>query len=48
MAEPAVKERLLRLGVEYTPMSATDFQRLLIADWDNAAQIVKSSGARVD
>ena len=48
MAEPAVKERLLRLGVEYTPMSATDFQKLLIADWDNAAQIVKSSGARVD
>ncbi|MEK0416924.1 MAG: putative extracytoplasmic binding receptor, partial [Pseudomonadota bacterium] len=48
MAEPTVKERLLRLGVEYTPMSPADFQKLLQADWDNAAQIVKTSGAKVD
>jgi len=48
MAEPTVKERLQRLGVEYTSMSPADFQKLLQADWDNAAQIVKTSGAKVD
>mgnify|MGYP003331530982 CR=1 FL=1 len=48
MNEPAVKERLVRLGVEYTPMSTADFQKLLNADWDNVAQIVKASGAKVD
>jgi len=29
-------------------MSPADFQKLLQADWDNAAQIVKTSGAMVD
>ena len=48
MTDPAVKDRLLRLGVEYNPMSPADFQKLLLADWDNAAQIVKTSGAKVD
>jgi len=47
-SEPSVIDRLNRLGVEYTPMSPDDFQKLLRADWDNAGQIVKASGAKVE
>ena len=41
-------DRLSRLGVETTLSTTEEFQRILRADWDNAAQIVKSSGARID
>lgn len=48
MADPAVQERLTRLGVEPTTASADEFQKILRADWDLAAQIVKASGARIE
>jgi tripartite-type tricarboxylate transporter receptor subunit TctC len=48
LKDPAVQERLTRLGVETELMGVEGFQQVLKADWDNAAQIVKSSGARVE
>ena len=48
MADPAVQERLSRLGVESNTASAEEFQKILRADWDQAAQIVKASGARIE
>ena len=48
ISDPAVMDRLSRLGVETTLSTTEEFQRILRADWDNAAQIVKSSGARID
>jgi tripartite-type tricarboxylate transporter receptor subunit TctC len=50
IADPAVQERLTRLGVEQNSTSVTseDFQRILRADWDTAGQIVRASGARLE
>jgi tripartite-type tricarboxylate transporter receptor subunit TctC len=48
LADPAVQERLSRLGVESGPMSADEFQKLLRADWDSAGVLVKASGARIE
>ena len=48
LSDPAVMDRFTRLGVEISLASADEFQRVLRADWDNAAQIVKSSGARIE
>lgn len=48
MADPAVQERLSRLGVEPNTASSEEFQKILRADWDLAAQIVKASGARIE
>lgn len=48
LATPAVQERLTRLGIEYAPMPATDFQKLLADDWDAGAALVKASGARIE
>ena len=48
MADPVVQERFVRLGVEAGTSSSDDFQRLLRADWDQAAVIVKASGARIE
>ncbi len=48
LAMPEVQERLTRLGVEPSTMSADEFQKLLRADWDNAGMIVKASGARIE
>jgi len=48
LSDPAVIDRFTRLGVEISLGSADEFQRVLRADWDNAAQIVKSSGARIE
>lgn len=48
LAEPAVQERLARLGVESKPMPVDEFQKLLRADWDNAGAIVRASGAKVE
>ena len=49
LADPAMKERLARLGIE--PRAATspaDFQKLLRADWDAMGAVVKASGAKID
>jgi tripartite-type tricarboxylate transporter receptor subunit TctC len=49
LADPAVQERLTRLGVETAgAMSVDAFQGLLKADWDAAGVLVKASGARIE
>jgi tripartite-type tricarboxylate transporter receptor subunit TctC len=49
LADPAVQERLSRLGVETgTVMAPDEFQKLLRADWDAAGALVKASGARIE
>lgn len=48
MSDPTVQERLTRLGVEPSTASADEFQKILRADWDQAGQIVKASGARIE
>jgi tripartite-type tricarboxylate transporter receptor subunit TctC len=50
IAEPAVQERLTRLGVEQNSASVSvdEFQKILRADWDTAGQIVRASGARLE
>jgi tripartite-type tricarboxylate transporter receptor subunit TctC len=48
LADPAVQERLARLGVETGAMSSDAFQQLLRADWDAAGALVKASGARIE
>lgn len=48
MADPAVQERFARFGTEVSTMAPEEFQKLLRADNDNAAAIVKASGAKVD
>ena len=48
LADPAVQERLNRLGVEAGTMGVDAFQALLKADNETAAAIVKASGARIE
>lgn len=48
LAEPAVQERLTRLGVEAGTMGVDEFQRLLKADYESAGVLVKASGARIE
>jgi tripartite-type tricarboxylate transporter receptor subunit TctC len=49
LADPAVQERLTRLGVETGPsMSSDEFQKLLRADYEAAGVLVKASGARIE
>jgi tripartite-type tricarboxylate transporter receptor subunit TctC len=48
LRDPAVQERLSRLGVEAGTQSVDEFQRLLRADWDAAGTLVKASGARIE
>lgn len=48
LSEPAVQERLARLGVEAGTLSSDEFQKLLRADWDAAGVLVKASGARIE
>jgi tripartite-type tricarboxylate transporter receptor subunit TctC len=49
LALPAVQERLNNLGVESGTMMTSDaFQQLLKADYEQAAVLVKASGARIE
>ena len=48
LADPAVQQRLLLLGVEGGTMSVDAFQKLLRADDEQAAVLVKTSGARIE
>jgi tripartite-type tricarboxylate transporter receptor subunit TctC len=48
LADPAVQERLTRLGVEGGTLSADEFQKLLRADYEAAGVLVKASGARIE
>jgi tripartite-type tricarboxylate transporter receptor subunit TctC len=48
LGEPAVQERLARLGVESGTMQVDAFQQLLKADYEQAGVLVKASGARIE
>ena len=48
LKDPAILERLARQGIEPQAMSSEEFNRLLRADFDKMAKVVKASGAKVD
>ena len=48
LALPAVQERLNNVGVEAGTMTVDAFQQLLKADYEQAAVLVKASGARIE
>ena len=48
IADPIVQERLARVGLEVSTATPEEFMAILRADWDNAAAIVKASGAKVE
>ena len=48
IADPAVQDRLARVGLEVSTASPEEFLAILRADWESAAAIVKASGARVE
>lgn len=48
IAEPAMQERLTRLGIEPRSSGTAAFQKLLRADWDTMGAVVKASGAKID
>ena len=48
IADPTVQDRLSRVGLEVSTASPEEFMAILRADWDNAATIVKASGAKVE
>lgn len=48
IADPAVQDRLARVGLEVSTASPEEFLAILRADWESAATIVKASGARVE
>lgn len=47
LAEPAVQKRMVHLGVESEPMSVSNFNKLLKADYIAAGPLVKISGAKI-
>jgi tripartite-type tricarboxylate transporter receptor subunit TctC len=47
-ADPAVQERLSRLGVEAGTLSVAEFQKLLQTDHEQAGSLVKAAGVRVE
>jgi tripartite-type tricarboxylate transporter receptor subunit TctC len=48
IADPVVQERLSRVGLEVVTASPEEFMAILRTDWENAAAIVKASGAKVE
>lgn len=48
LKDPAVLERLARQGIEPQALSSDEFNRLLRADFEKMAKVVKASGARID
>lgn len=48
LAQPAVQERLARVGIEAGSLPSADFQKLLNADWAASEQIVKSANIRIE
>jgi len=48
LAESAVQDRLLRLGLEIQTASSEEFEKILRQDWINAGVIVKASGAKLE
>jgi tripartite-type tricarboxylate transporter receptor subunit TctC len=48
LAKPEVKARLVRLGLETTAMTASQFRAFILAELEKWERIVKESGARVE
>jgi tripartite-type tricarboxylate transporter receptor subunit TctC len=48
LADPAVRERIEKLGIEPRAMSPDDFDKVLRSDYDRLAKIVKLSGATIE
>ena len=48
LADPAVQDRLLRLGMEPGTMTVDELNRMLKADYEAAGALVKSTGARIE
>jgi tripartite-type tricarboxylate transporter receptor subunit TctC len=48
LKDPVILERLARQGIEPQAMTSDEFNRLLRADFDKMAKVVKASGARID
>jgi len=48
LRDPVILERLDKQGIEPRAMSNADFSRLLAADFQRMAQVVKASGAKLD
>jgi tripartite-type tricarboxylate transporter receptor subunit TctC len=48
IADPVVQDRLSRVGLEVVTASPEEFMAILRTDWENAAAIVKASGAKVE
>lgn len=48
LAQPAVQERLARVGVEVGTKPPAEFQKLLNADWAAAEQTVKAANIRIE
>jgi tripartite-type tricarboxylate transporter receptor subunit TctC len=48
LRDPLILERLARQGIEPVAMTSDDFNRLLRADFDKMAKVVKASGAKLD
>ena len=48
LRDPVILERLAKQGIEPQMMTSEEFNRLLRADFDKMARVVKLSGARID
>ncbi len=48
LRDPVILERLAKQGIEPQALSSEEFSRLLRADFDKMARVVKASGAQVD
>ena len=48
LKDPVILARLARQGIEPQAMTSDEFNRLLRADFDKMAKVVKVSGARID
>ena len=48
LKDPAILERLDKQGIEPRAISNADFARLLASDYQRMAQVVKTSGAKLE
>ena len=48
LRDPVILDRLAKQGIEPHAMGSDEFNRLLKADFERMAKVVKASGARVD
>jgi tripartite-type tricarboxylate transporter receptor subunit TctC len=48
LKQPEIIERMRRQGIEIGNLSPTEFNQLLVKDFDRMATVVKSSGAKAE